>query len=506
MLTKYGFRIFIAFLFIAGLGQVIYRHVEYGIPLAPSERRDVWHIDASIQFMGNDGPVNVSFALPETQKGYNLLTENMVSPGFGVAVVGDGELRRSEWTISQANGPQTLFYKVQFAADNLLQNSHFEAPAEAPKSTWMLEEPYRTAANQIKNDAIKRSASALSLARQIGVNLANDTDQNVALLMTRDKPSVVMVNLLAEAGVNARVVNGLLLDDGRRRQSLKSYVQVYDNEEWHFLDPETGNNNKPQDLLIWGAGHDSVLEVVGASNSSVRFSMLRQEESALSSINEQLHNLGWDNFSIYSLPLDQQTMIKSILLLPIGALVVVFMKVVIGLRTSGTFMPVLIAMAFVQTSLLPGLTSFILVVGTGLLIRSYLSKINLLLVARISAVIIVVIGLIIFFTLTSYQLGITDNVGFALFPLIIMAWTIERMSILWEEEGANEVLVQGGGSLLVAMIAYVLISTPLLRHLSFNFLGLQLIVLSLILWMGQYNGYRLTELWRFKAMYQDDGK
>ena len=86
------------------------------------------------------------------------------------------------------------------------------------------------------------------------------------------------------------------------------------------------------------------------------------------------------------------------------------------------------------------------------------------------------------------------------FPMIIIAWTIERMSILWEEEGPVEVLAQGGGSLLVAVIAYLLMQSALLKHLTFNFPELNLVLLALILAMGQYTGYKLTELRRFRAM------
>lgn len=92
------------------------------------------------------------------------------------------------------------------------------------------------------------------------------------------------------------------------------------------------------------------------------------------------------------------------------------------------------------------------------MIRSYLSHLNLLLISRISAVIIVVIGIIGLFTLLSYKFGLSEGLTITFFPMIILAWTIERMSILWEEEGAKEVMVQGGGSLLVATLAYLAMS------------------------------------------------
>ena len=83
-----------------------------------------------------------------------------------------------------------------------------------------------------------------------------------------------------------------------------------------------------------------------------------------------------------------------------------------------------------------------------------------------------------------------------------LKWWIEaeRMSILWEEEGPKEVVKQGGGSLFVAVISYLLMTTETLSHLCFNFPELNLVLLALILLMGQYTGYRLSELRRFRDL------
>ena len=163
-------------------------------------------------------------------------------------------------------------------------------------------------------------------------------------------------------------------------------------------------------------------------------------------------------------------------------------------------MPVLIAVAFLQTQLLTGLVGFLSIVGVGLVIRSWLSKLNLLLVARISAIIITVICIIGGLSVLTYKLGITQGMRITFFPMIILSWTIERMSILWEEEGPKEVVKQGGGSLLVAVIAYLAMSSGMVQHLTFNFLGLQLIIMATVLVMGNYTGYRLSELKRFKPL------
>jgi hypothetical protein len=83
---------------------------------------------------------------------------------------------------------------------------------------------------------------------------------------------------------------------------------------------------------------------------------------------------------------------------------------------------------------------------------------------------------------------------------VIIAWTIERMSILWEEEGGHEVLIQGSGSLVVAVLAYIAMSSQTISHLTFNFPELMLSLLGAILLLGKYTGFRLSELYRFRDM------
>ena len=176
------------------------------------------------------------------------------------------------------------------------------------------------------------------------------------------------------------------------------------------------------------------------------------------------------------------------------------MRILVGLKTSGTFMPVLIAMAFLQTKLLPGLTIFLTIIAIGLWIRFVLSRLNLLLVARISSVVIVVVGIMGLMSILSYKLGIQQAMSVTFFPMIILAWTIERMSILWEEEGPKHVFVSGGGSLLVAVLSYFAMTNRYVEHLTFNFPELLLVILGITLMLGQYTGYRLLELKRFKSM------
>jgi len=71
--------------------------------------------------------------------------------------------------------------------------------------------------------------------------------------------------------------------------------------------------------------------------------------------------------------------------------------------------------------------------------------------------------------------------------------------LVWEEAGPLEALQQGFGSLLMAALAFVIMSDSVMRHMVFVFPELLLIVLAANLLLGRYTGYRLMELWRFRA-------
>jgi hypothetical protein len=100
----------------------------------------------------------------------------------------------------------------------------------------------------------------------------------------------------------------------------------------------------------------------------------------------------------------------------------------------------------------------------------------------------------------AYKLGLQDAVNITFFPMIILAWTIERMSIIWEEDGVSEVLTQGSGSLFAAVIAYVVMTNEIMQFWTYTFPEFLLAVLGLIILVGRYSGYRLSELYRFASM------
>jgi hypothetical protein len=487
------FLFLVAILFIAGLSIAAFRHSEYGVPLWPGTVQPVWQVEARIEYSANGGSTKASLTLPPEQNGFRVTGESGASSGFGFTVE-RSEQRRATWSKRSATGEQQLYYKLELVADN---NTRF--PGDPPESLRprKFNEPYATAVEQVLASIIPLTADAQSLALQVVAAMnTQPLSQNMSLLLDKYPRAELLADLITNAGVNARTVQVLELEDRRRRQSLRNYVQVWAENDWILFDTENGLIGKDNSLLLWQTQTPAVLEVEGGRNSRVTFSMLTQIRSSLGLAQENEDNF---RFSLHNLPIAEQGMFKLIMMLPIGALVVVFMRLIVGMSTSGTFMPILIALAFLQTELLPGVASLLAVVAIGLLIRSLLSALNLLLVARIATLVVVVIGIISFVSVLSYELGWIGGLTITFFPMIILAWTIERMSILWEEEGPKEVLIQGGGSLIVAILAYLLMDLDTVRYWAFNFPEVHLCVLAVIMMLGRYTGYRLLELKRFST-------
>lgn len=478
-----------------------------GIPFLPHEKRSVYKIGAEISFEGKNKPVLVSMALPEPQEGIQILSEDVASSGFGYTEAQTETGKRAEWSKRNVVGPQILYYSIEvFMEPGEYKPKLPLLPYEQKTETLSdLPDTLRNTAKNLLDDVRLRSADIHSFAAQLINDFnAKEPSQAVKILLAQggENKFELISRLLRYRKILVRKIHGLYLESERRNIALTPMLEVYDGNKWQLYDLKKGKVTRDKNFFIWQHGGDSVIEVTGARKSHISFSLNERQVPVeyLLEKQELIKKAAILDFSLFSLPVSEQNAYRHILLVPFGALVVVLLRIIGGLRTSGTFMPVLIALAFMETTLFAGLIMFILIVGTGLVIRSYLSSLNLLLVARISAVMIVVILIMSFMSILSFKLGIKEVLTVTFFPMIILAWTIERMSILWEEEGAKEVFIQGGGSLIVAVFAYFAMTYPFVSHIAFNFPELLLVVLAVIIMLGRYSGYRISELIRFRSM------
>ncbi len=489
-----------ALLIILGTTFMVLRHNDTQIPYLSNEKRDVWMVEAKVEFEPiKDSPLLVSLNLPENPPMYHIFFEQSVSAGYGFNIVNKDGIRRGEWSSRGASSKQVLYYKVQVSKDNRVNETQEDVTSNEYEEKIIWNEAEAIAAKEILESSYAKSSDNEIYAKEIIKKLsALKQSKNGSILLAKREYIDVLSKLLYDANIPHRISMALELQDARRHQNLIPIIEVYDAKKWVIFDPLNSNLDKKRDYLLWYRGGKSLIDLVGGKNAHVTFSMIKQNLPSTEVAKAQFDDSGFGLFSLQRLPIEEQSFLKILLLLPLAALVTVFMRLIIGIKTSGTFSPVLIAMAFLQTTLFLGLTNFIALIAIGLMIRGYLSALNLLLVARIATIIIIVIFMVGFMTLLGYELGFNSRMSVAFFPIVIVSWMIERMSILWEEEGAKEVFVQGGGSLFVASLAYLVMQNGYMIHLSFNFPEINFIIIALIILMGRYTGYRLLELYRFR--------
>ena len=359
---------------------------------------------------------------------------------------------------------------------------------------------------------LDRSADTESLVKEIlkAFN-ARPLSGSVEILLGKSADAVkkaeTVVKVLSFNRIPARIVRGVQLKEQRKPAPILTWIEVFYDEQWRSFDLLTGVTPVAGGHLPWWRGTELLATGKGIDRLEVGLSVSSvQEEAVSAALNMgRVEKVAVTALSLYVLPQETQAVYRILLMIPVGAFLLTIFRNVIGVKTFGTFMPVLIALAFRQTQLVWGIALFTFIVALGLSVRFYFEHLKLLLVPRLAALLIVVVLLMAIFSLLSYKLGLERGLSVALFPMVILTMTIERMCIVWEERGAEDAFQQGIGSLAVAAVAYLVMFNPYTEHLFFVFPELLLVLLSLTLLLGRYTGYRLLEVFRFRSL-AEDGK
>lgn len=494
---------------LAGVGTLLflYKWLVLGFPLREQQEIPAWTVETTIRFDSGPGSIKVNLQIPNLTPGFGKLDQYSVSKNFGFGVNYAGGGREAQWTVRRADGTQTLYYRIVVYEDKGSQQSDTTPPFPIPP---LINEPLRTAVEVLVAEVREHSADPASFTAELLRILNNPSPNSNTELILADARSgsdlvQTMTTVLAFARIPARMIRGLVLQEQQRDMTPIPWIEIHDGDRWRYFNPTNGAEGLPDNYLIWWRGSDPLVQVEGGSNVAVTFAAQKRYLDAMAVAeqrSEEAQSTLFD-FSLYSLPIQTQSVYSVILMIPIGALIMVLMRNVVGIDAFGTFMPVLIALAFRETQLLWGMVLFVLLVAMGLSIRFLLERLRLLLVPRLASVLIVVVILMMLVSILSHRLGMETGLSVALFPMVIIAMTIERMSVMWEERGPGDAMRAGIGSLVVAIIAYLAMGMDWLEHLVFTFPELLLLVLAIVIVLGRYTGYRLTELGRFKAIGRD---
>lgn len=497
----------VAILTVTGLAVFFFKWLLLGYPLVPGARAEVWEVEVRVRFEAMDAPAKVSLFIPSNIYPYSVMDENFVSHGYGLLTTRSADNRKSTWSIRHARGIQSLYYRAVIQRAELPQQEKDTTARPPVADEVSLTEPHLLAARALLAEARGHSADTDTLVANLLLRLRTpDSDTNTALLLGNNADTVRRINtsiqVLALARIPARIIHGIRLDNAGRNIATIPWLQVYDGKQWRNFNPESGEPDLPKDYLVLWRGRGQLVRIHGGQKPVINVSVRPGEQAAINAAEARSYTMSpqLSRLSLLSLPVQTQEVYRILLLIPVGAFLLVLARNLIGIKTFGTFMPVLIALAFRETGLLWGLMLFVLVVSLGLAVRFYLDSLRLLVVPRLAAILTVVVMLMAMISVISNMLGLERGLSVALFPMVILTMTIERMTVVWEEKGSAEAMRQGLGSLLVASLAHIVMSFSELRHVVLVFPELLLVLLAAMLLLGRYTGYRLSELVRFRAL------
>jgi transglutaminase-like putative cysteine protease len=503
-----------------GLALFAYKVVVLGYPLSTAEQPGTWRVDFVVTVTGRGGRTVVDIPLPRTSGYQRLLAEEVKSEQMRFTISeGDGE-RRGRWS-ARLDGSSSVTYQVTFDAlahsrpipdsDPGGQYPSSVTPALAAAPGIQLNDP---AVVELSRELVLDIKNKAALARQVYEFVAREIG---ALRSTAAMDAVTVIregrgNDLGRArlfcaltranGLPCRVMAGIPLASGRLDQ-FRYWNEAYLGGGWVPFDVVARRaGTLPPDRLSLGATDDAALvTATNASAFSFRFDVQSEIATYAALVRRRLaasqHLL--DRISLLFLPVQIQHTLRVLLLVPLGALAMCVLRSMVGLKTFGMFMPVLIALAFTGTGLLWGTIFLAVIIAFALISRLLIQRLYLLLAARIAFILTLVVLLMVILFIVGDQVGM-PSAGVGAFPFVIMTMIVERISVGLEEEGAANTLRRIGATLAAIYLTYGVIHVRGLQTLFLVYPELLLVILGLLVAVGRYTGYRLTELIRFREL------
>jgi hypothetical protein len=322
-----------------------------------------------------------------------------------------------------------------------------------------------------------------------------------ALVMEKGTPLAkarAMAALCRAIRIPARLVTGFEIKQGADVKP-HVWVEVFQGQRWVPFDPENGYTfAMPMQFVPVRRGGDTVIRPTGVEIKKERYSVIRTEppESLLQNDIRRPVQI----FNLQRLPVPIHNVMKILLLLPFAALITALVRNVIGIRTFGTFSPALLAMSFIYADWETGLAILVVVGITGLVARTFLDRLRLLMVPRLSVMLTTVILCIVFGVSLLDYMEVTPGADAVLLPMVILTNLLERFYVTTEEDGLMFTMKLAAGTLLVATLCYLILVWDRIGEFILVYPEAHFFTIAVFILLGRYAGYRLTELWRFREL------
>ncbi|MEX0289096.1 MAG: 7TM domain-containing protein [Flavobacteriaceae bacterium] len=314
--------------------------------------------------------------------------------------------------------------------------------------------------------------------------------------------SRLLVALARNLGYPARIKGGIILTESNKRTS-HAWTELFINGTWVPFDALNGHfAYLPANYLELYEG-DAFL-VTHSPGIQFDYSYEINRRESLPMLNEEAEEVSKAvTFSLWGLVRNKTISKKQLfllLVLPLGGLIVALLRNIVGIRTFGVFLPVLIAFALLETGFTTGMALFLfLILFVGLISRPF-DAMGLLHTPKLVISLTLMVLVMALGNYMGISLGIAWLSSLTLFPTIILTISAERFSKLIVEDGfrkATGTLLQ---TLIAVSVCFLLFSVKGLDTILILFPELLLLIIAACMLLGRYVGLRWTELFRFQPL------
>jgi len=482
-----------------------------------------YQVELAMQVEGYGDSITTRSYLPRSDNRQRIIEEVNASGQFVMEQQSQGLNRLISWKADAVEGLQDIRYIFQVQTRQL----RYQIPTNMliPSSYPAELQAYLKEAEGIQvNDPLIRAelqsilpqgelyiADALHrIHRHLQDNFENRnfsgfTDALTALKLREascNGKGRLFVAMARQLNIPARLVGGLIMESGSKRTSHQ-WVEVYINGFWVPFDTLNDHFAEiPANYLTLYYGDESLFKHSKNINFQYAFTTSKKmvpRYDAQEALGDSVLNI-LNLYATFERVGISQELLKVLLMIPIGALVTVVFRNVIGLETFGTFLPALIAAASRETGLYWGLIGFVLIILITSVIRKGLDWLQLLHSPKMAVILAVVVLVMMAMTVTGVNLGLFELAQMTLFPIAILAITAERFAIMTEEQGYLKSFRIMFMTAIVIAAAYAVMSSLFLQSMFLAFPELLLIVMALNIWLGKWVGMRLMEFYRFRKL------
>ncbi|MBI5891970.1 MAG: UUP1 family membrane protein [Nitrosomonadales bacterium] len=513
----------LAFMVLLPMSVTAYKLYALDYPLAGLIPAPSYKVEVSMQVEGHGEDIDIRTFLPKTDSRQTVDKEQNSSGLFTAELKSVQLNREATWKAENVRGQQGILYAYDVQAHHV----RFNIPADmtipdsypAALATYLVDErgiqkddPQIVAALRSIVPAEKPTIleAVTRIHRYLQDKLANRnfsgyTDALTALKLGEascNGKSRLFVAFARKLNIPARLVGGVIMQQGTKR-TTHQWVEIYISGHWVPFDTINDHFAEiPTNYLTLYYGDQVLFKHTPNVNFQYFFKITKQlvpqrdAQAALSQSKLNITNM----YSFFERVGISQNLLKILLMLPLGALVTVVFRNVVGLETFGTFLPALIASAARETGLLWGIIGFLAIILVSAIVRRALDWLQLLHSPKMAIMLTTVVIVMMAITVVGVQFGLFELAHMTLFPIAILAITAERVALMEAEQGAMKVVRITLMTLVVIAACYAVMDSLFMQSLILAFPELLLVVIALNLWLGKWIGIRVMEFMRFRRL------